>query len=151
MSVRLSACAAAALALGSAAVTAYWLLGGTALLDTVGGSLERLARSRSAASLVVAAGVVAAKVLAAVFALLLLRRPVRRIVWVLDTIAAAVLLVWGALNVLAGSLVLGGVLHADADRHALRWHVLLWDMWFLVWGAALAVALRSARREVRGA
>jgi hypothetical protein len=35
---------------------------------------------------------------------------------------------------------------ADVDRHALRWHVLVWDMWFLVWGLALAVAVAAARR-----
>ncbi|MEA2497122.1 MAG: hypothetical protein QOJ29_5033, partial [Thermoleophilaceae bacterium] len=35
---------AAALAFASAAVSLYWTLGGTALLDTVGGAVEDLAR-----------------------------------------------------------------------------------------------------------
>ena len=26
------------------------------------------------------------------------------------------------------------------DWTALRWHVLLWDLWFLVWGLQLSVA-----------
>jgi hypothetical protein len=26
------------------------------------------------------------------------------------------------------------------DRTALRWHVLVWDLWFLVWGLLLGVA-----------
>jgi hypothetical protein len=40
---------AAGLALASAAVSLFWMLGGTALLDTVGGEIEELARERSAA------------------------------------------------------------------------------------------------------
>jgi len=38
---------AAGLAFASAAVTLYWTLGGTALLATVGGRFEDLARERS--------------------------------------------------------------------------------------------------------
>ena len=40
---------ACALGLGSAAVSTYWALGGTALLDTVGGSIERWGREREPA------------------------------------------------------------------------------------------------------
>jgi hypothetical protein len=38
--------------------------------------------------------------------------------------------------------VLTGVLDSGGpvDRRALSWHVLLWDLWFLLWGLALAVA-----------
>jgi hypothetical protein len=43
------ALAAAVLAFASAAVTAFWLLGGTLGLDTVGGEIEEQARERSAA------------------------------------------------------------------------------------------------------
>jgi hypothetical protein len=46
-STRVPAYAAAALAFGSAAVSLYWTLGGTVLLDTVGGTFEDLARERS--------------------------------------------------------------------------------------------------------
>ena len=42
---------AACLATMSAAVSAYWAVGGTALLDTVGGGFERMARRRDAAAL----------------------------------------------------------------------------------------------------
>jgi hypothetical protein len=28
----------------------------------------------------------------------------------------------------------------------LRWHVFLWDLWFLVWGVALLLAAVRARR-----
>jgi len=35
-----------------------------------------------------------------------------------------------------------------ADERALRWHVMLWDPWFFVWGLALAVAGMSVRRRL---
>jgi hypothetical protein len=46
------------------------------------------------------------------------------------------------LNVLLGALVLSGVIHpaGSVDRTALRWHVGVWDLWFLVWGILLALA-----------
>ena len=45
-------------------------------------------------------------------------------------------------------LVLTGGIHSDAttDHHALRWHVGLWDLWFLVWGVATMRAARRYRR-----
>lgn len=53
-----------------------------------------------------------------------------------------VLIVYGGLNVLAGALVLSGVIHrsGSTDWTALRWHVGVWDLWFLVWGILLAAA-----------
>jgi len=61
----------------------------------------------------------------------------------LSSAGASVLLVaYGSLNVLAGALVLAGVIHpaGSVDRAALRWHAGVWDMWFLVWGILLALA-----------
>jgi hypothetical protein len=57
------------------------------------------------------------------------------------------LILWGGANVAVGALVLTHVIApaGDVDRHALRWHVLVWDLWFLLWGIALALAVRSAR------
>lgn len=48
---------------------------------------------------------------------------------------------------LLGGAVLTGVLDLGpvADERALRWHVLLRDAWFLVWGLALLVAAGSVR------
>ena len=43
---------AAGLAVASAAFSLYWALGGTALLDTVGGEIEELARERAPAAVV---------------------------------------------------------------------------------------------------
>jgi hypothetical protein len=33
------------------------------------------------------------------------------------------------------------------DRTALRWHVGVWDLWFLVWGILLALAAAGYRRR----
>lgn len=137
---------AALLAFGSAAVTAYWALGGTALLDTVGGAIERFARDRSTGALVVALVVIVAKAAAGVAALALMRRRSRR----LATLAAAggiVLGIYGAVLTSVGALVLAGIIASSPEDHyALRWHVLLWDPWFLLWGIALAVTGVSIRR-----
>jgi len=66
--------------------------------------------------------------------------------------AASVLFVgYGGLNVVVGALVLSGVLHpgGGVDRTALRWHVGVWDLWFLVWGILLALATVSYWRRTR--
>jgi hypothetical protein len=138
---------AAFLALTSAAVTAYWLIGGTALLGTVGGALERLARKRSIDALVLASAVVVAKTAAAAVGLALTRRPSRRL-GTLAAVAGALLGLYGAVLTIAGALVLtGAVSAAPADERALRWHTLFWDPWFLLWGLALATAGLAARRS----
>ncbi|WP_171058279.1 DUF3995 domain-containing protein [Modestobacter altitudinis] len=140
---RAAAGTAAGLALASAAVTAWWTAGGTALLDTVGGAFESLAEDRSAPAVLLGLGVVAAKLVAAVLALALLRRTPRG-VRLLALLAGLLLTLWGAANVILGGAVLTGLLDLGpvADERALRWHVFCWDAWFLVWGVALLVAVR---------
>jgi hypothetical protein len=134
-----AAYAAAALAFASAAVSLYWALGGTALLDTVGGAIEDLARERSAAALALISVIVVAKLLGGLLALELARR--RRLLGV-AMIGGALLALYGGVLVAVGALVLTGVIDpaTPVDEHALRWHVFLWDLWFLLWGAALAYA-----------
>jgi hypothetical protein len=58
------ALAAAVLAFASAAVTAFWLLGGTIGLDTVGGQIEEQARERSTPALAALAVTLVAKLAA---------------------------------------------------------------------------------------
>ena len=143
---------AACLATMSAAVSAYWGLGGIALLDTVGGSLERMARRRDGAALVTITVVVAAKLAAAALALAATRWPlstaVRRWVGLGNRIVGIGLTLYGGVLVITGLLVLTGGIKSDAstNRHALRWHVGLWDLWFLVWGVAQWSAARRYRR-----
>ena len=142
---------AVVLALGSAAWSAYWTAGGTALLSTVGGAVEDLARERSPGAVLLGAGTVLAKLVAAALAAALVLRTGRR-VRVLGRLAGWLLTGWGGANVLLGGLVLTGVLDLGpvADARALRWHVLVWDLWFLLWGIALLAACRSAARAQRG-
>lgn len=123
------------------------------LLDTVGGAIEDLARDRSLWAVAVGTATVLLKVAAGILALALVHVPGggrrQRFLLLANGVASAILCVWGAANVVVGALVLGGVItsSADVDRHALRWHVLVWDMWFLVWGLALAVAVAAVRRR----
>jgi uncharacterized membrane protein len=101
----------------------------------------------------VALAATAAKVAGGLVALAL-ARPWGRAVprrWLLAGAAAAsaLLVLYGAVNVAAGALVLSGVIHpaGGVDRTALRWHAGVWDLWFLVWGILLALATASYWRR----
>ena len=132
-----------ALGVASVLVSGWWLLGGTAGLDSLGGGLERLARGRWATALVVlTVVVVVAKLAAVVLAWTLTRpnapRPLARVAqW-----GGAALAAYGLLLTAGGAV--GLVLDAEgADRYALAWHTALWDPWFAAWGIALALAGRG--------
>lgn len=152
---RWPAWSAAGLAFASAAVTLFWTLGGTLLLDTIGAPFDAIARDRSPGALVLGGAVVAFKATAGLAALALLPRRaggVRR--WGLLIVTgggSAVLVAWGGASVLLGGLVLGGVIRpsGSVDEHTLRWHVFVWDLWFLVWGLALALAAARYWRRTR--
>jgi hypothetical protein len=146
---RSAALAAAALAFASAAVSVYWTLGGTGLLDTVGGEIERLARERSAPAVAVIAATAVAKLLAGALALGLPRSD-RRPLLLAAIGGGALLALYGAVLVVAGALVLAGAIDPSdpVDEYALRWHVFVWDMWFVLWGVALALAgVLASRRQ----
>jgi amino acid transporter len=146
---------AAGLGLASAAVSAYWAFGGTALLDTVGGEIERWGRDRSAGVVVSLWAIVILKVIGSVAPLVFVgvgagqlpawtRAPRTR---VLGWITAVGLTVYGAVLTVAGLLVESGVVEAadDADKRALAWHAFFWDPWFALWGAAFVVAMWCSR------
>ncbi len=140
------------LAWGYAAVSAYWAAGGTAGIDTVGGQIADLARSHSAAASLLAWAATVAKLIGGLLGVAVARRrPPGRPVLGLAWCAAVVLCGYGGVQVLAGVLVETGLLRVTApvDHTALRWHLALWDLWFLVWGIALTVAVASATRRRR--
>jgi hypothetical protein len=148
-----TAYAAAIAAFGYAAISLYWALGGHALLSTVGGYVQQFARQGGGLAVLVAIAATVAKVIGGLLALAMVR-PWGRIVprrWLLvGSAGASVLLVaYGGLYVLAGALVLAGVLHpgGGVDTTALRWHVGVWDLWFLVWGILLALATAGYRQR----
>jgi Protein of unknown function (DUF3995) len=141
---------AAALAIAYALVSAYWTAGGTALLSTVGGGLERLGREGGAAGVVLGAVTVVLKLAGGLLALALVRpwraRLPPRLVEGAALLAGGVLTLYGAGQVAVGALALMGVFGTPDDPRALRWHVLLWDPWFLVWGLLLVLAALVHRR-----
>lgn len=147
------ACAVGAL---YAAVSVYWGVGGTWLLDTVGGSLARLGRDRSAGVLAALWGAVVLKLIAAVAPVVAVHdrgcdvNSTRPAAWILAWLAGAVLILYGSVLTVVGLLVQAGVVHAarNADWRALDWHAYLWDPWFLVWGLLIAAALLRARAAV---
>ena len=55
---------------------------------------------------------------------------------------ALLLSLYGGVQVLGQALVKGGIITpaGPVDWPALRWHLFLWDPWFLVWGLLLGVA-----------
>ena len=142
--------AAVLLGLGNAAVSAYWLFGGTALLDTVSGDIERWGRERGPSVLAALAFVVLVKTAVAVAPLVDVDKPWKRWVQWIERLAAWVLVGYGGLLTAVGLLVQSGVIKAsdDADTRALAWHTYFWDPWFLLWGGALMVHLRQARPDL---
>jgi hypothetical protein len=130
-----------------AAVSVYWGLGGTWLVDTVGGSLAKRGRAGDAAVLAAVWAAAAVKLTASLLPLAAVRGRGGRAVWILAWLAAGILVLYGLVLSVAGWLVRAGIVHASAhaDRRALAWHAYLWDPWFLVWGLLIAAALARAR------
>ena len=148
--LRVSAYGSALLALLYVGVSAYWTLGGTALPSTIGGPLEELARHPTAAAVALGAAVAAAELAGVGLSLALVqgwgrRLPQRLLGWA-ATAAASVLTIYGGLLVVVGGLALLGVFGPPpSDPAALRWHVMVWDLWFLLGGLLLGTAVWQRR------
>ena len=134
-----------------ALVSAYWTAGGTALLSTVGGPVEDLARRGGGAAVAVGVVTVLLKLAGGVLGLALVRPWGRRLPARALTVAAAaagaLLALYGGANVLLGGLALLGAFGEPADPGALRWHVGVWDLWFLLWGLLLLLTAAVLRRR----
>ena len=150
-----AAYAAAILAFAYAAVSMYWAAGGTALLSTVGGSIEDIGRHGGLPAVALGLAAAGLKLAGGILALALVRPWGRAIprAWLLACAAgaSAVLTCYGAIQVTAGSLVLSRAVRpaAPVDWTALGWHVLVWDMWFLIWGILMATAATTWWRQGR--
>jgi Protein of unknown function (DUF3995) len=149
--------AACSAGLAYAAVSVYWALGGTWLLDTVGGTLEQQGRTGNPGIILAVCAATVLKVIGAIMPLAAVgvtpgqatiagRRQVR--VRVLAWLEAAILTIYGLVLTAAGLLVQSGAIApaASADRRALAWHAYLWDPWFLLWGALVTAALVRSRQ-----
>jgi hypothetical protein len=149
---RWAAYGAAVAAFGYAGVSLYWAAGGTAGLSTVGGVAEKMARSGGAAAVAVIAATVLLKTVGGLLALAMVRPWGQRLPGLALGIAAmagsAVLILYGAVEVTGEALAETGAIRpsASADWTALRWHLGLWDPWFLAWGLLLAIATWGYRR-----
>ncbi|KAA2254459.1 DUF3995 domain-containing protein [Solihabitans fulvus] len=136
-----------------ALVSAYWALGGTAGVDTLGGKLEELARARQPGLIAVVWVTVALKLAGGVLGLALVRpwgrRPPRWMVLTAGWGATALLVLYGGVLVGVQALVQAGVIQAssDMDWKAFHWHLFLWDPWFLVWGIFLGLAALGFTRR----
>lgn len=133
-----------------AAVSLYWLLGGSLLIETVGSTMLEMFVERRW----MLAPVVLVKALAAFVPLVMdawrpsLRRAAPLACWA----GVAVLVGWGGLGMIVANLVLFGVIVPEGgiDRSAMIGHAWLWDPLFVVWGACLAVGLWRTRRDAVG-
>lgn len=145
--------AAAVVASLFAVVSFYWGAGGTALVSTLGGRIEALALARDP-FLITAVWVTGfAKLAGAVLALALVRPWGRRLPrrWLRATAwaGAALLTAYGLVQVFSVALVAAGAITPDVpiDPSVLRWRLLLWEPWFLVWGLLLGLATWTTRRR----
>ncbi|PLW74763.1 DUF3995 domain-containing protein [Streptomyces sp. SCUT-3] len=145
--------AAAVVAVAFALVSFYWAAGGTLLLDTLGGTLEEMARERDGGLIAVVWITGAAKAAGGVFALALVQRWGRVFPRLLMVLAgwggSAVLIAYGGVLVAVQALVALGVVTPDSppDWKPLLWHLFVWDMSFLVWGVFTAMATRHYVRS----
>src|SRR5260370_523368 len=76
----------------------------------------------------------------------------RRALCMAGLAGSALLILYGAAEVTGEALAETGAIRPSApDWTALRWHLALWDPWFLVWGLLLAAATWGHRRSSRRA
>lgn len=136
-----------------ALISFYWGAGGTVGLDTIGGTIERLALAHNTAIFVAVWVTGLLKLAGAILALALVRpwggRLPRRPVSVLAWTAAVLLSLYGAVLVVGDALAVarGPRQQAPAAWSPLLWHLWLWDMSFLVWGLLFAAAAWSFSRR----
>lgn len=128
------------------AISIYWGCGGTLGLNTIGGSIERLAREHNTGIFVAVWVTGLAKLVGATLALALVRpwgdRLPRRPVVILSWVATVVITLYGAITVAGDALGVAHVIHPKhpVARTPLLWHLWVWDMSFLVWGLLFGCA-----------
>jgi hypothetical protein len=140
--------------LAYAAISVYWALGGTWLLDTVGGTLEQQGRAGNPGIILAVWAAAVLKIIGAIVPLAAVGvtpgqattargRQMRVLAW----LEAAILTIYGLVLTGAGVLVQSGVIaSASADHRALAWHAYLWDPWFLLWGVLVTAAVVRSRQ-----
>jgi len=143
--------AACVWALVFAAITFYWAAGGTAGGDTIGPAITNMARDP--AFIAALWGIGALKLLGGLLALALVR-PWGRVLprWMLLTAAwggGILMVLYGGASWVQEGLMVSGVIRIPAGLGptAARWHVLLWDPWWLLGGILFIIAAWSYGRR----
>lgn len=151
-SALIAAYGAFVLGLAYAAVSAYWGVGGTGLLRSVGGVFQRAGEHGGVGAIALVWLITLLKLIAAALGPAAVGHPAldrrrHRQIRVLAWAATLIFVVYGGVLSIAGWLVQLGVISAGshADHYALRWHAYVWDPWFLLWGLLLAAALTRTR------
>ena len=140
--------------LAFAGVSFYWGLGGNLGLDTLGGSLERLALAHDRTLLIAVWVTGVLKILGSLVALALAGRwggrLARRPITVLGWVAAGSLALYGGVLVVPEALVtIGAIKPAQpVEWKPLLWHLYVWDLSFLVWGILFGVATWHYSRKL---
>jgi hypothetical protein len=140
-----------------AAVSVYWAAGGTAGTATIGPAITEPVLARDPTWVTLMWGTVALKVLAGLLALALVRpwgRSVpRRLLLTAAWGAGALMALYaGTASLVQHGLMAAGTLSIPAGlgATALRWHLVLWDPWWLLGGLLFVAAAWSYQRRSRG-
>lgn len=141
--------AASAWALVFAALSFYWAAGGTVGASTIGPAIATLALARDPEFVAVLWATGVLKVLGGVLALALVqpwgRLLPRRILLIVAWGVGALLLLYACANLVEHGLMAIGVISIPAGlgATALRWHLVLWDPWWLIGGILFCAAAWS--------
>lgn len=132
---------AAVIGVVHAAFSAYWAVGGTWLLSTIGAIAVEFSRREPLESGLMLGAVALAKVLAALIPVAVdaQRMPWPRLWRAISWVGGSGIVLYGLVNIVASGAVLLGILVPEGgyDRDAMIGHALLWDPLFLLWGLAL--------------
>lgn len=156
-SLDLTGYAAAIWAFLFAATSFYWALGGRIGVETIGDAITKPALAGDPAIVAFVWTTGALKVVAGGVALALVQPWGRRIPrWALLLAgwgASALFLVYGAANLAQDVLIVGGMIPTPVGLGAVaaRWHLFLWDPWWLLGGILLALATWRFSRETESA
>jgi hypothetical protein len=138
---RWPAYAASAWAFSFAAVSFYWAAGGTIGLATLGSTLHALALARDSIAIAVGGwGAGVAKLIGGLLPLALLRSTehprLHRVLRVVTGAGGLGMALYGGASLVQHALMLAGVvtLPAGLGLFGARWHLLLWDPWWLLGG-----------------
>jgi hypothetical protein len=140
-----------------ALVSLYWAAGGTAGADTIGDAITDPALAREAGMVAFLWATVLLKALAAALALALVqpwgRLVPRPLVVAGGWVAASIMILWGGALWIQHGLMEAGVvgMPESMDSTAIRWHVALWDPFWLVGGLLFLAATRYFQTHSRAA